>query len=76
MNIYDEGYIGLTSYNKFGYNVFGIHKSWYYLYDQPVGIKISEREHAQMQQLVFMPLVQLPHIRLGGVEEYALFKFG
>ena len=54
MNIYDESYIGLTSYNKFGYNVFGIHKSWYYLYDQPVGIKISDREHAEMQQLVFM----------------------
>lgn len=39
MYIYDESYIGLTSYNKFAYNVFGIHKSWYYLYDQPVGIK-------------------------------------
>ena len=54
MNMYDESYIGLTGYNKFGYNVFGIHKSWYYLYDQPVGIQISDRDHAEMQQLVFM----------------------
>ena len=53
MNIYDDDYIGLTGYNKFGYNVFGIHKSWHYLYDQPVGVKISEREHAAMQYLVF-----------------------
>lgn len=53
MNIYDDQYIGLTGYNKFGYNVFGIHKSWYYLYDQSVGVKISDSEHAAMQYLVF-----------------------